>query len=418
MADEADEELVEFLDSGYWKALCPWLHVDGELAGRQVGKEAHFDEEVESALRAHLTHQGFIKLPATQLWGAATGSAAPPAWVERLCSRLSRGILALKEAGHTASCILAYDEVWLLQAMIGDLIGRISGNTHAINDWYVFNVQVTEGGKGWPPHRDRPMGDTDAVTASLRTGDGSAKYTTVWIPLTDATPETSCLYCVPRPLDPGYVVGDPPATSPCDSAIAAAADYQKILALPVPKGSLVAFTHRLLHWGSAPLAPVPGAPPPPARMALSLAFADPSFEPPYLRADVPPTVTAATSAAEAAAATSSTTQSEYGGAGGSFPCHSTRMAVIAAQALAYHHQAPLTAQQARLFLAVFDKHQHVFSDAYAARVLKAGQWARFTTAVTSRRALKSAGAPSQADVDLLFCGFAQSRNGLDASAYI
>ena len=51
--------------------------------------------------------------------------------------------------------------------------------------------------------------------------------------------------------------------------------WQSILALPASPGTLLCFTHRLLHWGSRAQ---PGAAP---RLAISFALADPTFEVPY-----------------------------------------------------------------------------------------------------------------------------------------
>ena len=56
---------------------------------------------------------------------------------------------------------------------------------------------------GFSPHRDRQPADSPG---SFR-DDGAAKLTTCWVPLTDATPENSCLYAIPRAHDPGYVAG-------------------------------------------------------------------------------------------------------------------------------------------------------------------------------------------------------------------
>ena len=42
------------------------------------------------------------------------------------------------------------------------------------------------------------------LALKFRSTDGSPRYTTAWIPLTDATPNNSCLYVVPRHADPGY----------------------------------------------------------------------------------------------------------------------------------------------------------------------------------------------------------------------
>ena len=97
---------------------------------------------------------------------------------------------------------------------------------------------------GWSPHRDRPM----FSEASFRS-DGSAKYTTTWIALTDATPETSCLYCVPA-CDDSYYKKDDGGVAPTANTCQDNNSFANIRALPVQAGGLLTFTHRLLHWGS------------------------------------------------------------------------------------------------------------------------------------------------------------------------
>jgi len=71
-------------------------------------------------------------------------------------------------------------------------------------------------------------------------------------------------------------------------------DLQRIVCQPLPQGALLVFSHRLLHWGSIPVpmpVPVPVPLPtrpyaagrgPRVRIAFSCAYADPSFEQPYL----------------------------------------------------------------------------------------------------------------------------------------
>lgn len=55
-------------------------------------------------------------------------------------------------------------------------------------------VDPSRGDAGFSPHRDR---QPDSSPATFRP-DGTAMYATLWLPLTDATPENSCLYVIPR----------------------------------------------------------------------------------------------------------------------------------------------------------------------------------------------------------------------------
>ena len=83
--------------------------------------------------------------------------------------------------------------------------------------------------------------------------DGTAKYTTVWVALSAATTDNSCLYLVPRQYDPGYIEGDDHSTDAEDPLILTLrrdAAVQSLRACPLRPGGAVIFTHRAMHWGS------------------------------------------------------------------------------------------------------------------------------------------------------------------------
>jgi len=69
---------------------------------------------------------------------------------------------------------------------------------------------------------------------------------------TDAAPDNSCLYVLPRPYDPGYTAGDDDDSEvdPLPRALHCKQSYQNIRAVPAEAGSAVLFTHRIIHWGS------------------------------------------------------------------------------------------------------------------------------------------------------------------------
>jgi len=80
---------------------------------------------------------------------------------------------------------------------------------------------------------------------------------------------------VPKQHDPGYAAGDK-AVSPLTSIFRTPGAFQHIRPLPVAAGGIVAFTHRLLHWGSAADPHASGP-----RIAIAFAASDPEFAPPY-----------------------------------------------------------------------------------------------------------------------------------------
>ena len=70
-------------------------------------------------------------------------------------------------------------------------------------DMLAWRVDAAKGEAGFAPHRDR---QPDNAPASFRS-DGTAQYTSCWLAVTEANPDTSCLYVIPRGKDPGYLPG-------------------------------------------------------------------------------------------------------------------------------------------------------------------------------------------------------------------
>ena len=123
---------------------------------------------------------------------------------------------------------------------------------------------------------DESCGDQDNLYSKY----GMAKYVTMWMALSDATPENSCLYVIPAADDPGYYDGDNVDESkpdPLQTALTSKVDYQNIRALPRKAGESVVFTHRILHWGSKgnKRCKLP-------RIALSFVVSAEDFEKPYI----------------------------------------------------------------------------------------------------------------------------------------
>jgi len=72
-------------------------------------------------------------------------------------------------------------------------------------DFLAWYIDPQQGGTGFSPHRDRQPLDPRLTFRDPDAGTGP-KLTTVWVPLTDATTDNGCLYCMPRTADPGYLV--------------------------------------------------------------------------------------------------------------------------------------------------------------------------------------------------------------------
>lgn len=199
---------------------------------------------------------------------------------QHLTAKLKDAITALHKRGYPATFVLLYDETWELARLA---LETLSDATHASN---VFNYDILawfinpcENKAGFSPHRDR---QPDNVKSSFH-ADGQAKYVTMWMALSNATPENSCLYVIPKPNDPGYTEGDSDGSGKDDDpmwrALPSKESFQNIRALPRQAGQSLLFTHRILHWGSRGN---PNSLKNEPRVAISFVCSDPSFEKPYL----------------------------------------------------------------------------------------------------------------------------------------
>lgn len=110
----------------------------------------------------------------------------------------------------------------------------------------VWAWRVAPGDRGWGPHRDNP--------AHARDDHGELTRITIWVPLTDATTRNGCIHCVPAYWDYSY-------QNPKGGNVISA--EQCIRAVPATTGSILGWSHALLHWGGAC---APDAPP---RLATS-----------------------------------------------------------------------------------------------------------------------------------------------------
>jgi len=249
--------------------------------------------------------------------------------------RLARRAAALRDAGRDPTWTLVSDDAWALlksaRARLEDGLFGMRMNYDVL--CWVVDPTTDARTSAFCPHRDRQPDDSPGTFRA----DGSAKYATAWIPLGhDATTRNSCLYCIPRPQDPGYFIGDDDdGEDPMRVALSTKASYQHIRALPCKVGGAVCFTHRLIHWGSVGEGE-PGEP----RINISCGFADDSFEPAYLK-ERP-----------------------------DFPTFEERLALIAGQLICYHERFPSTSKELAMLKNLFDDAKSSFDESYIRKVYK------------------------------------------------
>ena len=250
----------------FWEDMCPNLSISDDLF---IGASSFGTKEGECERRKErLIDDGYALVDDTIEGEHATQS-------------LADAIMELhKTHSLPATIILLYDETWRLAARAAS---TLTNSTHSKNhfnfDMLAWYIDPREGAAGFSPHRDR---QPDDVKGSFH-DDKVAKYVTMWLALTDATPENSCLYVIPKTFDPGYTTGDDESDDGPDPLTRALPDkcaFQNIRALPRRAGQSLLFTHRIMHWGSRGN---PNSHDKTPRVAISFVCSDPSFEKPYLK---------------------------------------------------------------------------------------------------------------------------------------
>lgn len=182
---------------------------------------------------------------------------APPAIPDVLLQKCRAAIELVRKRGAPAVAAFAFDAPWELSELLADhATAAIGSEARLLPAFWAWRLDHDTERRGWAPHRDHPERDLDER--------GAPTSLTLWVPLTDATPDNGCIYVVPAPWDPQYL--NPNATPEV-------LFLQSIRAVPAPAGSVLGWTSKLLHWGA--MADAHAAP----RISLS-------FE--YQAADRPP----------------------------------------------------------------------------------------------------------------------------------
>ena len=240
------------IDPDAWKAICPGLSISatatnyaGDIGGENTDLGDTKIQRKYKRKKEKLIRDGYALVN------------------DSFDVRLVReGIEALHKQDLPATFILLFNESWHLACQSKRVLEKATHERNIFNydllAWY-----ISPGSPGFSPHRDR---QPDDPPSTFHSDDHEAKFVTNWIALSDATPENSCLYVIPKPYDPGYTTGDidnvaddkdssgdgcgDRVTDPLHRALPSKESFQHIRSLPRKAGQSILFTHRIIHWGS------------------------------------------------------------------------------------------------------------------------------------------------------------------------
>jgi hypothetical protein len=207
--------MFELEDPRFWRALVPELSVSSSWTPTPV-KPSTRDELVG------LIDEGYFCRDDAFERGAVDAAA--------------HAIDRLRAAGLPPVFAMVFDELWSLVLGAAESMSPALGPAPAIvPDFWVWHVDKGSG-SGWSPHRDLQF------PVTMVRSDGRPTVLTLWIALTDADPDNSCIYVVPQDRDPWL----PDQLDRHDLPLSALPD---IRALPARAGSLLGWNQYVLHWG-------------------------------------------------------------------------------------------------------------------------------------------------------------------------
>jgi hypothetical protein len=210
-----DEQLAGFVsDPDFWRAALPMLTVEGARP-----TEAKLTPDAIALAHRMIREDGFLRVPE-----AVTGDTL---------DRIRTGMATLVEQGWPVPFVFLFEEPWQVLEALRPLLASFLGDDYLrLAGFWAWWLAPNGRAKGWNPHRDSPLRSVHA--------DGALDIMTLWVAVTDATPENGCIYFVPASRDPSY---------DGDLRNAVVADPSTIRALPARAGTVLGWTQQLLHWG-------------------------------------------------------------------------------------------------------------------------------------------------------------------------
>lgn len=158
--------------------------------------------------------------------------------IKRLAPALADAARTCRRLDIPPTFLFLFDEPWKCFFSLHNVIEHFLGDYRVLPDFWIWYVEPQAAEAGWRPHRDKGYKSLGP--------NGEPLSLSLWIPLSEATPLSSCVYILPKGLDPIYGT-DGDGTDNCQWQV----DFPSIRALTASPGDYLCWDQALLHWGSA-----------------------------------------------------------------------------------------------------------------------------------------------------------------------
>ena len=218
-----DFKVDDFSDIAFWGEMFENLHTSLSPNLESSVKAFDIDTNTLELYKTRLIDEGYVQTPQLP-------------WDDWF-SNIREAIELLEHLNIPLPFIFVCCEPWLLVSKLHVILEKVyGGEYYLLPDFWVWHVDPKKEGAGWGPHRDK--GPRSLFQ------NGKPKSLTIWVPLTDATMDNSCMYVLPANRDPDYLLGVINKEH---------IDMQNIVALPAGAGAPLIWNQAIVHWGARSL---------------------------------------------------------------------------------------------------------------------------------------------------------------------
>ncbi len=209
-----EERAAQAMDPDFWRAVAPNFTIEGDAKPHVL----KFTKEQEKQLVAKMDKEAYVHVSQPGLKSS----------LDDMCNLLG----TITSMGLPPVFAFAFDEFWMVHMQVRSLVKILLEDEFSmLPDFWAWRVMP--GQSGWKPHRDK-------VGGSLFP-NGKPKSITLWVPLSIAYPLNGCMYILPADRDRIYYKD---GTNGFEGAL------PDMRALPAQAGDVLAWTQRVMHWGS------------------------------------------------------------------------------------------------------------------------------------------------------------------------
>jgi hypothetical protein len=206
-------------DRNFWLHLNPQLHIT-EKGSQPAVARYKLSSELGQLSKENMQHEGYFKIE--------------NAVAQSDLGSMVQAVEKIRDDQWPVTFSFVYDEFWMKFQELSSVLSVILGPDYKMMPT-LYTFCVAQGALA-------RVSSLTAIAhdASFCRPDGQTVAMNIWISLTDASPDTGCIYILPVQYDPNF---------PNNLTTYGVTNYQDIRALPTKAGDILGWNEGVYHWG-------------------------------------------------------------------------------------------------------------------------------------------------------------------------